>query len=140
MGLSKSRRLLSLSFLICALLFGMCFDSVQADSFLACQDSSQDSGDSSVAPALHRVQRAVPSEQAYTSRSLGQTQTALISRQTVRRLPLRICRGFFHSLPVMPFSPVRACGLVFYSYTDFHEIISNTVILSYIHSQDGEKA
>lgn len=134
------RKPVYLLWILCVLLFGMCFDSVGADSFLASAPSCED-GSLPGAASLHARRRTPPAEQAYAPKALSHAETALAPCQAMRRSPSRPGRGLvFAALSEASYSAcgasVRAAG----SPVGFHEVVSNTVIICYIHRQDGEKA
>ena len=69
---------------ICALLLGICFDSVQADSSLAYRDFAEaacDSGEYAGASALGAAKKGIPAQQAYVSETGGQGNNAIIPRR-----------------------------------------------------------
>lgn len=131
----KSVFLLSI---LCILLLGMCFDSVDPDSFLAFS-SSYDQESPFALPTLQH--RSLPTEQAYAPKALCYGETVLAPAQTLRRnfsrpgrsLALVALLTSFLSLQPDFFHEIDA-------YMDFHQIHSNIVIISYIHRQDGKKA
>ena len=135
-----NRKPIYLLSIICVLLFGVCFDSVEADSFLACPSSCED-GVPLDAPALHPQRRNLPAEQAYAPKALNQGETFLVPCQAARRNASRPGRTFlFSALLTDSFSPQAASLHMADAYVEFHEISSHTAIISYIHRQDGEKA
>lgn len=126
--------------IICVLLFGVCFDSVEADSFLAYASSCED-GIPIDAPALHPQRRNLPAEQVYAPKAQNPGETFLIPCQTARRNASRPGRTFvFSTLLTDSLSPRAASLHLADVYVEFHEISSHTAIISYIHRQDGEKA
>lgn len=126
------------------LFFGMCFDYAQADSFLACQEESASQAGHSYAhpvPGLRFAASSVPSEKAYVPKTFQTGRTILAPRPSVRRAGARMCRcaGFaLIAVDVLPrlFPPASGSD----SHSIFREIISNTIIMTYIHSQDGQKS
>ena len=123
------------------LLFGMCFDSVGADSFSASAPSCEGEGVLSGAASLHARRRIPPAEQAYAPKAMNHGETVLVPCQAMRRSPSRPGRGLgFAALPGDSFSVHGASVRRADSPACFHEVTSNTVIIGYIHRQDGEKA
>ncbi len=132
------RKSVSLFWILCMLLLGMCLDSVEPDSFLACSSSYQQESPFALPTLQHR---SLPTEQAYAPKALRYGETVLAPAQTLRRSFSRLGRSLalvalltsFLSLQPDFFHAVDA-------YMDFHQIRSNIVIISYIHRQDGKKA
>lgn len=136
--------------IICTVLWGICFDNVQADSCLAYPNAEEavtagiDSGlcaEMAATPALRVAERGIPAGQAYVSELSVEGGYTFIPRRTTQRT---YSRSVFGGVLFM-----LLCGIFlsasFYRYTAFFqyglsEIISNTVILRYIHGQDGAKA
>ncbi len=91
--------------------------------------------------ALRSAPKGVSAQQAYVSESSVQGSTAFIPRKTAQRINPR---GTFSNasgiLPEGIFSDTFFSGRSARSSDGICEIISNTVILRYIHRQDGEKA
>lgn len=134
------RKPVYLLWILCVLLFGMCFDSVGADSFLAFAPSCEDEISSGMA-SLHAQRRTSPAEQAYAPKALNPSETALAPCHSMRRSPSRPGRGLvFAALSEESLSGLRASVRRADSPVGFHEVASNTVIIGYIHRQDGEKA
>ncbi len=132
------RKPVYLLWLLCVLLFGMCFDSVGADSFLAFAPSRED-GILSGAASLHARRGNPPAEQAYAPKAFSHGETALPTCQAMRTSPSgpQDClRGAVRASYSACGASVRAAG----SPVGFHEVVSNTVIICYIHRQDGKKA
>ena len=149
---------------ICALLLGICFDSVRADSSLAYRDFAEAAEGTAasgvfgadttlegtvpgvfhagMAPsALCAPQKGIPAQQAYVSEGAAQGNSAIMPRRTAQRTSSRsICRGFYGALSAEIFSFELFSGRMPLFADGLCEIISNTVILQYIHWQDGEKA
>ena len=129
---------------ICALLLGICFDSVQADSSLAYRDFAEaacDSGEYAGASALGAAKKGIPAQQAYVSETRGQGNNAIIPRRSARRtVSGRILGSVFGILSAEKISLSYFFGPISLFTDGLCEIISNTVILQYIHGQDGEKA
>ncbi len=129
---------------ICALLLGICFENVQADSsfaYLNLSDEICEGGADVGASAIRGAQKGIPEQQAFVPENTVQNGHALAPRRTARRAG---ARGNFAAV-----SCILAAGiflsLFFFSQAAFFfdglcEVVSNTVILRYIHVQDGEKA
>lgn len=154
----RKRKILCFLFILPILVFGMCLDNVQTDSFLGMrQDNVQtDSffGCSGAAPgerlssgsvhagsaSAYRSPRSVSTEQAYMPKTLRTGDVVYSARQAVRKSGIRICRcgcsaaNAIYALPLL-FPPASGSD----SHILFCEIFSNTVILDYIHRQDGQK-
>lgn len=141
----RKRKLLCFLLILPILLFGMCLDNVRTDSFLGYSETASGEGFSSgpvhagSASAYHSL-RKVSTEQAYMPETFRTGDAVLAPRQAVRKSGIRICRcGCFaanaiEDLPLL-FPPASGSD----SHILFCEIISNTVILDYIHRQDGQK-
>lgn len=126
--------------IICVLLFGVCFDSAEADSFLACPSACED-GINCSAPAFHPQRRNSPAEQAYAPKALNQGEAFFLPCQTAPRRIWRPGRSLiFAALQADSLFPRTASFHMGDVYLEFHEISSHTAIISYIHRQDGEKA
>ena len=133
----------SLSFLsfICALIIGMCLGTVPADSFLerGCFSSAGE-GIPSRACSIQSRGNAAPGPQIFEHRSFGQCEAALRLRHTTRRHSVRTGRGF-SSIPlttdIIFLSMPR--GASYCTRGLFQESASHTIIISYIHQQDGQK-
>ncbi len=169
---------------ICALLLGICFDSLQADSSLAYRDLADTTAEMAVPDAsdagkaadtavqctagteavfpgdrdagaafpgvshtgtersaLCASQRGIPVQQAYVSESSCQGNNALVPRRTAKRTSSRgICGDIFGVLSAGELSFGLFSGRIALFTDGLCEVISNTVILHYIHGQDGEKA
>lgn len=135
---------------ICALLLGICFENVQADSSLAYLDLPDMAADAVVSGAFHAEtepsalctpQRGIPTQQAYVPESSVQSGYALVPRRTARRTG---SRGSFADVSCILLTGIFLSVFFFrqavYFFDGLCEVISNTVILRYIHVQDGEKA
>lgn len=137
----RYRKPVYLLWILCVLLFGMCFDSVGADSFSASAPSYEEEGVLSGAASLHARRRIPPAEQAYAPKAMNHGETVLVPCQAMRRSPSRPGRGLvFAALSGDSFSVHGASVRRADSPAGFHEVTSNTVIIGYIHRQDGEKA
>lgn len=129
---------------ICALLLGICFENVQADSsfaYLNLSDTVSDSEGNAGMSILHAVQRGIPDQQAYVPEDSVQSGHALAPRRTVRRTG---ARGSFAdvscTLPAGIFLLLFFFRQLIFFFDGLCGVVSNTVILRYIHVQDGEKA
>lgn len=137
--------------IICTVFWGICFDSVQADSCLAFSDAAGEAvtagigsglcAETAATPALRAAERGIPAGQAYVPELSVQGGYAFIPRRTTQRTN---SRSVFGSILFMLF-----CGIFLFAFFDrqailfsdgLSEIVSNTVILRYIHGQDGAKA
>lgn len=140
--------------IICSVFAGICFDNVRADSCLAYQNAgempliSEDSdnlcnsyNEAAVSLTLLGAERGIPSGQAYVPEGSVQGGYALIPRKTTQRAGARnaLYSVFFILVGAILFSTDFCRRRTFFS-DGLCEIISNTVILRYIHGQDGEKA
>lgn len=141
----KSTNLMWILCTICTLLLGICFHNVETDSYLAYQDLTFGSIDSSAeyvaASVLCSTQKGVPVQQFYISENSCQGSSALVPRKTTQRTLSRSACGASSNVLLM-----GICSSAFFfgqealSFGGLCEVISNTVILHYIHRQDGEKA
>lgn len=153
----RKRKILCFLFILPILFFGMCLDNVRTDSFFGYSEAASGEGLSSgeetppgeetspcpvhadSASAYHSL-RNVFTEQAYMPETLRTGDVVFASRQAVRKSGIRICRcgcsaaNTIDALPLL-FPPTFGTD----SHILFCEIISNTVILDYIHRQDGQK-
>lgn len=128
---------------ICTLFSRICYDNMQTDSSLAYADIAvgSDAASEDLVSALCSAPKGVPAQQAYVSESSCQGSTAFIPRKTAQRInPRGTCGDTFGILPEGIFSDTFSAGLRALSSDGLCEIVSNTVILQYIHKQDGEKA
>lgn len=137
--------------IICAVFAGICFDNIQADSCFAYQNTGDaaftlDAFGSScdgkaVYSSLRGERRGIPVGQAYIPEISLQNAYVFMPRKTAQRT---IFRGLFGSTFFL--LPGRIFISAFFSrqitlFSDgLCEVISNTVILRYIHGQDGAKA
>lgn len=141
----RKRKLLCFLLILPILLFGMCLDNVQTDSFLGYSETASGEGLSAGpvhagSASAYRSVRKVSTEQAYMPKTLRTGDTVFAPRQAVRKSGIRICRCGFsaaNAIDALPLLFPPAFGS--YSHILFCEIISNTVILDYIHRQDGQK-
>lgn len=128
--------------LLCVLFIGMCLGTIPADSLLEYTNfPAADAENALPASSIRSAGKAVPSAQVFEHRAFGQWEAALTFRHTTRRHSARTGRnmgsvlvtaGLF-SLPVPRLTSPCFCEL-------FQEVFSHTVILNYIHRQDGQKA
>lgn len=137
--------------IICTVFTGICFDNAQADSCLAYLNTADTAfasgvsgsacGETGVFPAFRGGERGIPAGQAYISEISVQGGYAYIPRKTVRRTATRSLSGgvFFLLSGGIILSALCPGQTAFFS-DGLCEVISNTVILRYIHGQDGEKA
>lgn len=143
-GKERSDRLLWILCTICALLLGICFDNARADSSLAYQNIAGEACGSTEYTGVSTFsaeQKGIPAQQAYVSEGTGQGSSAFIPGRTVRRASSRsICGSIFGILPGKNFLAASFSGRIAHFADGLCVIISNTVILQYIHGQDGEKA
>ena len=126
--------------IICILFSGICCDNVPADLCLAYQETALVSAErDSVVTAFSTPQKGVPT-QAYVPKGQVQGNSALAPRKTVQRANLRCRSGNAAGiLPERIFSGTHFLGQTARSFDGLCEVFSNTVILQYIHRQDGEK-
>lgn len=137
--------------IICAVFAGICFDNVQADSCLADQTAGNPAetavvsgsfcGGTAAPSVLRGVRRGVLSGQAYVSEISVQGGYAFIPRKTAQRAASRSLLGsvLFLLLGGIFLSAFFSRQTAFFS-DGLCEVISNTVILRYIHGQDGAKS
>lgn len=136
--------------IICTVFWGICFDNVQADSCLAYQNAGNiavtaGSGgfgaETAEAAELRAARRGIPAGQSYVSELSAQGSYAFIPRKTTQRTN---SRSVFGSILFILFGAAFLSAFLYRQAAFFadglSEIISNTVILRYIHGQDGAKA
>ena len=126
--------------LLFALLIGMCLGTVPADSFLECMDS--DAADVLFTScSLDSTDKSTPAVQLCEHKSFSQCETALSLRSGGRRNAVRTGRSLgFGLAPADIFSPSALYSDFPASCGFFQEVFSHTVIINYIHRQDGQKA
>ena len=91
-------------------------------------------------PAFCSLRRSLPSK-AYVPKKLSYGERGLSLSQTPRRSLSRPGRSLAIAALLAAFcSPQSTFLRSADACTDFHEIRSNIVIISYIHNQDGKKA
>lgn len=142
MRLNAKRNSLSLLFLFCILFLGMCFGSIPADSLLECANPvSAAAGNTFPAASIDSPGKALPAEQAFEHKTLSHSDAVLSLRHTVRKSIFRIGRG---NGSVFSFSLLPPRVFTFFTCSNphefFHDFISTTIIISYIHQKDGQKA
>ena len=136
----KKRNPICFLLILSMLFFGMCFDAVQTDSFLACREECTYGAVHAAPPGLHSAGRSVSPEKAYVPETF-RTDASILAPQSSSRSGGRICRSSCippSATDVLPLLFPPASGSD--SHVVFREIISNTVIITYIHRQDGQKA
>ena len=129
-------------FITLLLIYGMS-SGLRTDSFFSCAETIPCSSvsdniipNSVISPAEHNIL----TEQLYMAEALRHCETAFTSRFSARNTGLRIskCGSFNLSLPnLLSFSFSGSSFTIGFCF--FREIISNMIIISYIHHQDGEK-
>lgn len=128
-------------YFLCILLLGMCLGNTPADSFFeyANTDSIQTQNDFQAA-AIRSGSKAVPSAQIYKPRTFTQSEAALSLRQTTRRSSVRTGKGLSLLLCMLIlFWLSLLCPASLYLRELIQEAASHTVIINYIHHQDGQK-
>lgn len=127
--------------IICTAILGICFDNTQTDSCLAYQDIISGGIDNVGASVLLSPQKGVQTQQAYVPESFGLGSYALAPRKTTQRTNPRSVFGsaLFILLPGI-FSSSLFFGQTAFFSDGICGVISNTVILRYIHGKDGAKA
>lgn len=132
---------------ISVLLMGVCPTGKGADSFFVNPgyvSSQQDSLESAQIPArgfLKSTVTANAGDISYSRESLPEYETFLTPITSLRRISLRIGnRGFLMLYPPYDAFAYSCEYFTDYSQYFFAEIVSNTVIIRYIHHQDGSKA
>lgn len=144
MHLKQSKNNIYCFFMILLLIYGMCTGSSRADSSFLCTYSvkaSPEQGAVSHVSTIHRVSSSARSELLYASESLGHCDTALTTlRHPSRRSGIRMSKSDSFSCLSAGLLPRLFPGLSSGSTPCFcQEVISNTIIINYIHHQDGEK-
>ena len=145
MHLEKNRRSAVFLWILCAIcVFSsrICFDNVQPDPYLAYQEAAVSGMDRAAdTSAFTAPRRGVQAQQVYVPENYVQNGYACLPRKTAQRTNVRNVFGSvsFLLLPGMFFAAHFSRHTIFFS-DGLNEIISNTVILRYIHGQDGEKA
>lgn len=132
---------------ICILFSRICFDDVQTDPYLACRGSFSGSADAadaeraSDAAAFSAPLKGVQTQQVYVPENYAGEGYAYFPRKASPRTSARSIFGgiSFLLLSWLLFAAPFFGRAVFWG-DGLDEIISNTVILRYIHGQDGEKA
>lgn len=143
--------------IICTLFSRICFDGTQTDPSLAYSDivfdgstiisaepeySPSDIGtNGSLRSVFCAAPKGVPAQQAYVSETSSQGSTAFVPRKTAQRInPRSAISSVDGIMPSEIFSDIFLSGRPALSSVGLCEITSHTVILRYIHRQDGEKA
>ena len=130
--------------IISVFLMGVCPTTMAADSFFMTPPASslQDFSTETDFPRgfLKSIISTDMSDISYTPESLPEYETFLTPVTSLRRIHMRA--GYRNSLLFSHVYDISA--YIFESYTAFHghffdEIASNTVIVRYIHHQDGSK-
>lgn len=146
MSMKKNRRSAALLWILCAIcvLFSrICFDNVQTDPYLAYLEAAAGGTDRTAdASAFSAPQRGVQTQQAYVPENYAQDGGyAYLPRKTAQRTSVRsVINSVSCLLTAGIFSSVLFFGHTVFFSDGLCGIISNTVILRYIHGQDGEKA
>lgn len=137
--------------MVCMILAGICFDNVQAGSWLAYQNTGEaadasgvfasSGGETAKPSAVCTARRGIQTGQAYVSEISLQGGYAVLPRKTTQRTNSRsaVAGMFIMLLGGVFFTAFFVRQTVFFS-DGLSQIVSNTVILHYIHGQDGEKA
>lgn len=129
--------LLVISLLLC----GMCFETIQTDSSFVCSTSDKYPNSTPPASTLRSPSKAFPSEQVYSPETLGQREVAAGIRQSARRSIVKMGRGNYYTLWTAVIIPQSfSAASINYNHTAMHAVRSNTIILGYIHHQDGKKS
>ncbi len=125
---------------ICILFSRICFDNGQADPYLAYQETAPGSaGQEAEVSVFNTTQKGIPA-QAYVPTGQTQGNAAFIPRKTAQRINSRYSTNNAAGiLPAGVFSDTFFSGQTARSLDGSCEVFSNTVILHYIHRQDGEK-
>lgn len=132
--------LLITSLVISLLLLGMCPDMIQADSSFSCV--AEDEQNFPIHSAtIHSVSSTSIDEQLYVRELLAEQEYISVIRDTARRINPRSFRngGYFVSI-LLSLLLLISCILIFCSHEIIQQVISNVIIISYIHHQDGQKA
>lgn len=139
--MGAKRNSIPFTYFLCLLLLGMCLGNTPADSFFeyANTDSIQAQSDFQAA-AIRSGSKAVPSAQIYEPRTFTQSEAALSLRQAARRPSARTVRGLSLFLCILIlFWLSLLCPASRYLRELIQEAVSHTVIINYIHRQDGQK-
>lgn len=145
MRLEKNQRSAALLWILCAIcvLFSrICFDNVQTDPYFAYREAAAEGADHAAdASAFSAPRRGVQAQQAYVPENGVQDGCAYLPRRTAQRTNPRNAFGSVSFLLLFGmFSAFCFSRHTIFFSEGLNEIISNTVILRYIHGQDGEKA
>lgn len=129
--------LLIISLLLC----GMCFETIQTDSSFVYSTSARPSGNASSVSILRSPYRTFSSGQVYSSETLGQRGIAAQIRQSDRRSIIKIGRSSYYPLwSAIPTPQSFSASWGNRAPASLYTVHSNTVILGYIHRQDGQKS
>lgn len=140
MQLGRQKRSICCLFILFLLLLGMCTDSVQADSSFLCADSlSCGQEDIFCASAIHSAGNAAPFEQLFESASVRQCELTTVLRPSGSAPRFRPGRGSSYALSLSMSGQKSFPVFSLNSIYVYREAASNTVIISYIHRQDGQK-
>ncbi|MCI8530405.1 MAG: hypothetical protein HFH82_14880 [Lachnospiraceae bacterium] len=130
-------------FIILLLIYGMSAGHVRPDSFFSCAEASSCSTVSDRIlhnSVLNPAEQRGASEQLYMAESFRHCETAFTSRYSVRNMGLRMSKWGSLTLSLTNFLSFSFSGGSFTAgFCFFREVISNMVIISYIHRQDGDK-
>lgn len=126
--------------IVSVLLMGMCPTGMVADSFFASSRSRSVSQD-----ATRTVLRATASTTTrtvtYTQETLPEYETILAPTSSVRRIGMRQGSKEWFSIREIPDTLSAYSGpSIPHAGCLLDEVISNTIIVNYIHHQDGAKA
>lgn len=134
MRIKNNNSFISLLLVICMLLSGMCFERFETDSFFSYKYSKDTSS------VLNSDSDVSTSSKILVEEPLGQRDAITSSRQSRHSEERTGARTdlYLSFLEILPLNP----ALIFSSIADnlYNEIISNTVIINYIHQKDGKKA
>lgn len=90
---------------------------------------------------LRAARKGVPAQNAYVPESSAQGSTAFVPRKSAQRVNSRSTAGSISGvLPAETDANTLFSGQSALSYDGLCEVTSHTVILRYIHNQDGRKA
>lgn len=135
MNQQKQKKSLCFLLIICMLFLGMCIETIQADSFFSYESSAH------AASALLSGERTTLTTQEYPAENIAKDECFTDLYQVIRRSFGHHNKGIALSLlcvdtlpQIFPFIQTSSdCELT-------AESSSRTVIVTYIHNQDGQKA
>ena len=136
----RAGQIKSICFIVIAsvLLMGMCPTGLVADSFFA---SSRSLTEDVNRTQLHSISTVTSRTVSYTQETLPEYETILTSIKTQRRISLRQGnRDYFSIYKMEDILSMYSTESGKHTGYHFDEIISHTVIIRYIHHQDGSKA